>query len=339
MPVAPMARRGAARPAAPLAELNASETARCVRQVVGPFLRGAPAPLLLSFLTDVPSPFPLGLTAAAHAFPLALAGLGHAWSPAAKLPGLVRALQLLAAASPSLPALFADGADAALSGGASALHRSLLSAGVWLAAECASWPVCLAANYSRLPSHAACAARGSLCFANSGGGGGPAVSLLALLRAAAAAQEAGERADDQAAVHAAYLAGAAGGRLDERGALFLSLGACKGGGRARRVGGAEVCHRGAYEPLEALVGRGEGVRLADGTRPLLLHANGIHDRLHRVWWGEGRERRLPPRQNVSRRWREETVRRRSQWRHPVLLIDSVAGGTCSVTTLEKLLQM
>eukprot|EP00966_Prymnesium_polylepis_P303667 7014695-Prymnesium_polylepis.1 len=74
---------------------------------------GAQPPVLLSYATNVASHWLLGLSAAAHGLPLAVAGLGMPgwpwWEGGRKqLPGSRRALQVLDALVPRSPILLTD---------------------------------------------------------------------------------------------------------------------------------------------------------------------------------------------------------------------------------------
>lgn len=371
------------RPVQPIAPLSSDQISSCLSTILEPWLRqlGGNAalgltPVVVTYLTDVPErAWPLGLSASLHGFPLVVVGRGMRWALQAKLPAVGRALQLLNAASPQQPVIFADGTDTVLARSAASSdsllrHASSSRRRVIFSAECNSWPRCYLHNYSHHSEHMRCRAAGHpTCFPNSGAYLGSSAALLELMpelvRAAAPGFGVrGESGDDQAAVHYAYLQRVATTlslSIDAQSDVFLNLGACKGTGRPRPfLEGTELCHHGAYEPLRRLTrsptgsfavwdgGGAEGGRGAAGAsahRPLLLHANGIHERMVRVWFGRKLSPDAPPTlttaqsRNLSALWRETLLPSPTkQLAYPVLMVDSAAGGVCNMTTLGRVLE-
>ena len=338
------------------------------------------SPVLLTYLTDVPArAWPLGLSASLHGVPLVIAGRGMRWQLETKLDGVSRALQLLQATAPERPVLFADGTDTVMARAAVAdTHGATLrqlarsSRRVLLSAECNSWPRCYTSNYSGHAAHAACRAnRHPTCFPNSGAYLGSSTAMLRLLPELVRASAPGfggigEAGDDQAAVHHAFLGRVASDlelEIDSHSKLLLNLGACKGSGRPRAfLGSTQLCHYGAYDPLKQLERSKEppalggtaaalpALRVNDVSagvqQPLLVHANGIHDRMARAWFGrlQGTGASLVPTlspaqaRNLTELWRAALLPDPDrQLQHPILLIDSAQGGVCNVTTLGSLL--
>ena len=236
---------------------------------------------------------------------------------------------------------------------------------VVLSAECNSWPHCYKGEYEALAAHSACRATSPTCFVNSGAMAGSTVALLDFLSELHAAAEvparSSERGDDQAAAHALLLAQGSnrsgGVALDAHSRLFLTLYACRGAAAAPRAFGAKrrgaggetlrtLCHYAAHDPMRGLSintgtapkafyrgsgggGGGGGVYGSNGgsghevRRPFLMHASGQHERMARAFLGAA----IPP---ASRRWAAAWQRvlpaTRAVRSHPVLLVDSAAGG-------------
>ena len=145
--------------------------------------------------------------------------------------------------------------------------------------------------------------------------------------------------------------------IDGEAAVFLSLFPCSGYHRYKRRGNGpfEYCHEKPFDPMRRLQSTGNGTGLvlrsmdvtgsrsssrssgSDGDsshtssrdrRPLLLHANGKHYRLH--------ERPLAP--LLSWLLSPSAAERARIERHPVLLIDSVPLGTCGVATFGSVMR-
>ena len=311
----------------------------------------------------------VGLSASLHGVPLVVVAHGVRWRLESKLPGVSRALQVLQAAAPERPVVFADGTDTVFVrsarsdvDGALLQQVSRSSGRVVFSAECGSWPRCYCANYTGHALHHACLAKGHrTCFPNSGAYIGSSSALLRLLPELVRAQAPGfgnkaEEGDDQAAVHFALLGTVARGMdlaMDEESDLFLNMNACKGSGRLKKYHGlTERCHFGPYEPMKTLTrSYGAPGQLTIGQRvsgkthsPLLVHANGNHDRLDRTFFGRpgaGGELRLSREaaRNLTALWRGALLPQpNAQLLHPVLLIDSARGGPCRIATLDELLR-
>lgn len=395
MPVLPLDKGSQLdRPRQPVLQLERREIDRCVNDVLRPWLQRLGAtplqPALVTYMTDIPvHAWPLGLSSSLHRLPLVVIGKGMRWAlevggargasvPArtrhapyrervcraraqAKLPAVTRGLQLLQAAAPRQPVVFADGTDTVIAHAPNRpVHLELLTRAamssrlVLFSAECQSWPRCYKRNYTAHVGHRTCRATGSrTCFPNSGAYLASSKALLKLLPALVHATADGfgaraESGDDQAAVHHANLGHVAQSlevTIDQTSAFFLSLGACKGDGRPRTfLDDFELCHYGGYNPLERL-GRRAGAAphmsdaVAGAQHPVLMHANGLHERMHKAWFGSP-ERNFSDfsrrrARNLTALWWEALVPdAAAQLAHPVLLVDSAEGGLCRVVPLR-----
>ena len=365
----PLVRHGQERrPTQPIIPLNADEIASCESAVNNWLSANRAAPYaVMTYLTDVATPWVLGLSAAHYNVPLIVVGHGMRWGGAGvKLPAARRAAQVLAAHAPaSLPIVFADGSDTAVANALSRASALLLSsvrrdAAVVVSGECNSWPLCYRSLYNKHEAFRSCAAsRSSACYPNSGLYCGRASSLLTFLRSLERrASRPGlvppERGDDQAAMHSLYLEQRSNVppsdnleiRVDSKQALFGGLHACKGAGVARTLSIKNVtfsmCHEGAHEPLRGLrQGTGassssssSSLTMADGAAPLLVHASGNHDRLARAFLGETAAKRLNAVRGPTPLSTRTAALDRS-WRelfarssrNQVLMIDSAANGS------------
>ena len=219
----PLVRRGQeSRPSQPTSPLDAESVRQC-----GPVVREWRSRLqsssfpvaVLTYMTDSSAmqPWVLGLSAAARAAPLIVAGSGMRWGGAGvKLPAALRAVQLLAAHAPDMAVVFADGSDTAIANGvteeATALLRDTVqdSDRVLVSGECGSWPLCYRQSYASHDAFRSCAAsRSPACYPNSGLYTGLPAGLLRFLtaldaRASDTSLRPPESGDDQAAMHALY---------------------------------------------------------------------------------------------------------------------------------------
>ena len=259
----------------------------------------ADGPIILAVATSVDENWPLGLSAALHGLPLAVVGLGQpGWSwttgNAGKLPLLRAALQQLHQLSPHRAVVVADATDTVV---ANPYSSSLLRRGdaVVVSGECNSWPRCYRRLYAQHAPHQRCLRRWAACYPNSGAfvGRTPGL-LLEFLDALNATRQRDADDGDQGQLHHLYLRqGAPTVRVDGAGDSFLSLYPCRGerldgDGDARH---ARNCFERQLDPLALIrtvrangtVGaevRAGAKGLRAGARPLLIHANGDHARLH-----------------------------------------------------------
>jgi len=278
-------RRQSTRPPQLTIPLREDEIVECI-PMVQRHLRNAPV-VVLTYLTDVSSPWALGLSAAAHRVPLILAGQNRLWGGVAvKLPAARRVAQLLQASVPDLPVVFADGSDVFVANPVSdSLAARLRTAStppgrITVQSECNSWPRCYAAEYANHTAFQACRGRdGPTCYPNSGafvGQSGTLLRFLSALERMSSAAEGAEHLDDQAALHRLYLgsppsAGTEGleVHVDDKSELFLGLHACKGDGAVRtfraRGGTFTMCHAGSHDPFTFVVTNGSRLshRLAE----------------------------------------------------------------------------
>ena len=132
-------------------------------------------PVLVTYLTDVPADWALGLSAAKHGYPLVLVGHGRRWSSfTGRLPGLSRAVQIidaLAVGGKHAHILAVDGADTAVINSAASAMPAIRAAQahgaaestVLVNAECNSAPGCYISMYARDKLHQACLQVVRLC--------------------------------------------------------------------------------------------------------------------------------------------------------------------------------
>ena len=97
------------------AVLSQAAVEKC-RELIPPRWPVGKGPIMLSYATAVSPTWLLGLSAAAHGLPLAIAGLGmpgwYWWEGGRKqLPGSRRSLQVLDAVSPDVPIMLTDHGD------------------------------------------------------------------------------------------------------------------------------------------------------------------------------------------------------------------------------------
>ena len=342
------------RPEQPLAAVSAAELARCVASVNGRWQSSDVN--LLTYLTDVGTggPWVLGLSAAYHGQPLIVQGLGMRWGGVGiKLPAARRATQLLQALQPLARIVFADGSDTVVANPPHLFRREWPNAGstMTMSSECGSFPLCYAERYRRHRAHQACRKRSSTCFPNSGVYTGYAEAILEVLpelNRLAATGTGVEHNEDQGAANRLYSSQNASSTsresrlsVDGESQLFLSLYRCRGvGARAdingptyiRRFGSFTLCNHGSHDPLQH-------VRVADGgaalfynysgrvTRPFIVHASGVHQRLVTAYKGRSWTDVFVP----------DRARAHAARSHPVLLLDSADHGLCHLTTLGALL--
>lgn len=270
-----------------------------------PLLERSSRIVLLTVMSSVREDWMLGVSAALHGIPIVIAGLGADEQAISILGGsfgswrtaLTRtALHAVHAVAPAATVVVLDGMDTVVSNAPTAhLAGNTRGRDVLVSAECNSWPKCFENEYlQRDPAHAECLRSGGACYANIGVMQGRSAALLLLLDAmqveldAAARNRSASAGDrqEQAALHRLYLRGksAPGGvrvRVDRANELALNLWACRG--KNKRSGywpGIEQCHARSHNPL-ALIRRGEGGGFdVRGSRPLVLHSNGDHGRMH-----------------------------------------------------------
>ena len=274
-------------------------------------------PVLLTIMTFIPDDWMLGVSASLFSLPLVIAGLPRhgarssdlvpvdgaafvAW----KVRMLRTALRLLRATAPGISVIVVDGLDTVVVNPPPALTASAhVRAPLLLSAECNSWPRCYAEEYTRRSAdHAQC--RGA-CYANSGVFMGRSGALLRLLDAmddehqATRRNASASRNDqvDQAILHRLYLrlsphaAAMPRAHLDHHQHLALNLWACRGPSAAelrRRAGHwptkDQQCHDGDWDPLAKMHATADGgIAVRSGgidARPVIVHSNGDHSRMH-----------------------------------------------------------
>lgn len=258
--------------------------------------------MVLTYLTNPPKDWFLGVTAAWHGVTLVLVGEGRRWTNggADKLKGAAQAIELIRELSPSSPIIFADGLDTLvsnpLSHDVSSTLKSLVQQdGVLFASECASFPKCYSREYDKNRAHKACRSRSKTCFLNSGLYAGSSRALLRMLPLADRVVKrlhGSEQGEDQAAAHRVMLGkNNSDGSLsvDDQNRVFLTLRGCRGSpDKAFYVKGRRfsTCFYEPHEPLQYVTRVGSSLRFqanhsrrAEVQTPLVVHANGYHARL------------------------------------------------------------
>ena len=338
------------RPRQPVAPLSSSELATCLARLDGhwPRLRlqhNLVQPSLLTYLTDVcaQGPWALGLSAAHHRVPFVVQGLGMRWAGVGfKLPAVRRTVQLLQALRPNGTIVFADGSDAAVAN-AVPRRRPTDQHTIILSAECGSFPICYKQRYMQHKAYQACRNRSRTCYPNSGvymGQPEALLNVLPALQSLAANGDGVEHMEDQSAANRLYYSQASASvEVDGDSQLFLSLYRCKGPS-LRKFDRFTLCHDGHHDPLR-YVHRHRGGRALSynysgkSTRPFIVHANGLHQRLSWAYFGSG-----APQERAPRNWTELYLPSRAAVEasrsHPVLLVDSAAHGLCHLSTLGEL---
>ena len=257
--------------------------------------------------------------------------------------------------------VYADATDAVLANPPAAVRwpqragTGLADDAVLLSAECNSYPRCYARQYRRQAAYLACSHRSATCFANSGLYAGGSIWALrrfvdrwsdrffSMERSASTTRA--ERGNDQSALHRLLLDGSTPNiRVDDASEVMLSLYPCQGKGDLADVTDfSRRCFARAHDPMRELglwqplnlsvgVGGGGttgssaplsvGPMLRSGARPLLVHANGDHARLH---WPALTPLLAPLAEPAA-----------ALLEHPVLLLDSVYGG-CQASTLRQVM--
>ena len=348
----------------PSKSISSTKLARCARSVgtKWPGVASPYAPIVFTYATFVNAEqWLLGLSAALHGWPVALAGFGREnfqwWKPGTKLPGTVRAAELLGKLAPNRTIMFGDGGDTVIANPFTSTTRAVLAElhntpRVLISSECNSWPVCYRDMYTEDIESVACSARSATCYPNSGafiGRPGPMVQFLRGLQRMTpwSEREARERnmsvaeiANDQAGMHRLFINRSAEPfvqSVDALSAFFLNLFPCTGPSKEERLHSQSrfdpyrMCHEREYEPLPDIHVLKDGLEFvnSEGTiqRPVLVHANGLHYRM------TSNRTRTP----FSYLIRSLRAQRAKLLEYPILLIDSAFDGTCSVSKLGDVL--
>ena len=182
------------------------------------------SPILMTYATRVEPRWLLGLSAASHRVPLVLVGPSMpAWKwyeggATRKVPGVLRALQVLHEVATHAPVALVDSSDLLIANEFMPAHaelvRNLGPQSVMTGGECNSWPVCYRSLYASHPEFQGCvAARHAACYPNGGVQIAPSPgtlseylrSLLSMIIATRRLPTPAERGYDQAALHRLYL--------------------------------------------------------------------------------------------------------------------------------------
>ena len=344
--------------------LSATKMARCVKTIGKKWLGDASdGPVIFTYATFVDAEqWLLGLSAASYGWPIALAGFGREnfqwWKPGSKLPGTLRAAEMLAALAPNRTIIFADGGDTVIANPLTPATSAILEEvgrkpRVLISSECNSWPVCYRDLYAQDLESRACSDRSPTCYPNSGAFLGKPAPIADFLRGLQrmtpwSEREARQRnmsvaeiANDQAGMHRLFANRSAENfiqSVDGLSAFFLNLFPCTGPSKVVRLHSPSrfdpyrLCHEKEYEPLPDIHVFPDKLEFVnsegDIQRPVLIHANGLHYRMTS-------NRTRTPFFYLIQRLR---AMRAKLLEHPVLLIDSTFDGTCSVTTLGSVLE-
>jgi len=273
-----------------------------------------------------------------------------------KLVGSRRAVQLLHKLTPRSAIVFADGSDSMVANPLSeqiarwttAVAEGGASSPVLLGGECDSWPLCYRKLYDGHADFKACLRSGSAaCYPNSGTVLGSAPALLRFftaVRSLEATMLDVEYNDDQAAANRLY----ADRQMAKRNfsvALAVDGNACKRPA-LRTLRGRTLCHERSYDPLHEIRRSGEHLLFTRTVhdamveqRPLMVHSSGLHHRLDAAALGltPAEARRTCGAAHARANWLKLLLPNASFLEHPVLLIDSVQGGVCNLTTLGELI--
>ena len=318
-------------------------------------------PVVMTYATQIPNPWMLGVTAAVHGFPLVVAGLGmQGWNwwegvVIQKTAAPRRAAQLVQAMLGDVPTALVDSGDVLVVNQPSAGQRRVLDqlgSTVMLGAECNSWPICYLAAYEEDAEAQRCLGRHGACFANGGVAIARSATLVDFLSAFRKSGEftlnssnGAERGNDQSALHHLYLNRtkfpSVRVHLDSASRFSLQLWTCNGGkddgpSRRKRGGPFEYCHHHTHEPLKqvAISSSGQALsfnetRLGHVQHPIFVHSNGYHFRLQDPIFA-----RLLAQQDASRLPAE-------LFEQPVLLVESHVPGIgmvpCSMCSLGWLI--
>ena len=180
------------------------------------------SPILMTYATRVEPRWLLGLSAASHRVPLVLVGPSMpAWKwyeggATRKVPGVLRALQVLHEVATHAPVALVDSSDLLIANEFMPAHaelvRNLGPQSVMTGGECNSWPVCYRSLYASHPEFQGCvAARHAACYPNGGVQIAPSPGTLSeylrslLSMATRRLPTPAERGNDQAALHRLYL--------------------------------------------------------------------------------------------------------------------------------------
>ena len=287
------------RPRVPVGTLNAEQLLHCEATVnLHGWARGARV-VLVAHMTDRPSLWHLGRSAAALGVPLLVSGLGRRWCGMFDKPRAYhRVLQVLERLAFVELAIFVDATDTLVLSPPVMLPelpvvarlRKAQAAGFWplsantvlISAECNLFPArnCSAQlrEYNDDLDHAACRASSSACFANSGGIAGSPRALTRFVNAWLEGTLPRAQEDDQKVLHQVYLQRARLNldiRIDSRSAIFLSLRTCNRTGSDCMHPGEEP----ARDVLNHLSVMRKGVRYLDPrdgleSTPWIAHSNG-----------------------------------------------------------------
>ena len=221
--------RETARPSQPTRPLNDSELDFCTRKLQAQWLQvlevqnvshSAPPPVAaLTYLSDLPDTWMLGLSAAWHRVPLIVQGLGMKWvGVGVKLPAALRAVQLLNALAAHSMVIVTDGTDTAVTNPTGELAgQRWQEDSVLVSAECGSWPLCYRQLYAKHAAFIACKRASHTCYPNSGAYMGAPAAILRMLPQLVAASTGGlgvEHNGDQSAFNRLYSGGASNIAVD-----------------------------------------------------------------------------------------------------------------------------
>lgn len=232
--------------------LTSSELKFCGALLANSSWTARPPAVVLTHMPRVEAPWLLGVSAALHGLPLAIAGFGHPvdqrWfdGKTPSLPSLLRAAQLLGAipATAHVPVALLDAHDTFVANAPSAISHEIAhkmgEAQVTVGGECLHHPVCnIGEMRSRRADYRACVDEGfDACSPNSGllyGHPKPlGTLLLAMLQRIVERQvESGPlafiSAHDQGALHTLYIEGGAAGvelEVDHMSRHILNLAPC-----------------------------------------------------------------------------------------------------------------
>lgn len=319
--------------------------------------------IVFTYMTDLPQPWILGLSAALHGVPLVIAGHGMRWdgTTGQKIPASRRVAQILHSLHPRATVIYADGSDTAINDSPQRIRPLLprlwenvthLNESILVSGECGSWPKCYKKQYEKVAAYRSCRAVSHACYPNTGAYLGKPLAIMRLLSELQKFAQLGdgvEHGDDQAAANRLLLSNTPKVDMvvDYQSEIFVSLYGCKHPTIRTFYKNWTLCHDGSFDPLRRIQRKVDNRLTFDTSKannrssrsqPFLLHANGIHDRLAKAYFGIHSS---PA--NVGAKWRslllpsQEAVDR--AFRHPVLMIDSAKLGVCSVTTLGKLIRI